>query len=507
MYRKLFAATAAVLLVAGCSDADNPEPQAENGTESPASASASPTASPDLPSFDPPKAFSAVAAIAEPRTDDSTLLDGVKAGIVGKTSLYANLTAITGRWVDGGRSWQVLAKDVPTTKTNDLTGPMAVQLDGKEVIATAYGQRVEAGGTQKAHSQVNFQWIDPDDGKVLVTFAADLTPVIGPGSSSGRIGSHAYDPATGQLVVTLGVSAPNGTEKVRDVTVFADPKTKKSTVIPGVRAAGVLNGTVVGAKGEEGEGSKSLSIVELDGAAGTVKKTSALPAVNYLSPVGTGGQHAFLLGSAYVKDGQYDGHYAASFYGVDLATGAIVENKLPKSESNDNSEFRCFSDHLTATVCDSTNRRNDAIIAFDDKTGQKIWGYTSQSASRVVPVVTAVYNGAVYGQAETLPAVLDARTGQDLPAPAATPGASPTDSGTPTEASTPTNGTTPSDSGSPSTGSDSSSNVGGWGDTSLIYGPPKSPEMVSKYGSTYLLENGKAPLGTEKILVVQKAIG
>ncbi len=32
--------------------------------------------------------------------------------------------------------------------------------------------------------------------------------------------------------------------------------------------------------------------------------------------------------------------------------------------------------------------------------------------------------------------------------------------------------------------------------------------MVSKYGSVYLLDGGsKAPLNTEKVLVIQKAIG
>jgi hypothetical protein len=41
----------------------------------------------------------------------------------------------------------------------------------------------------------------------------------------------------------------------------------------------------------------------------------------------------------------------------------------------------------------------------------------------------------------------------------------------------------------------------------MIYGAPRSPEMVSKYGSTYLLDpGGKAPLGSENILVAQKAI-
>jgi hypothetical protein len=130
-----------------------------------------------------------------------------------------------------------------------------------------------------------------------------------------------------------------------------------------------------------------------------------------------------------------------------------------------------------------------------------VWGYSNTSASRVVPKITAVFHGMVYAQAEALPVIVDAATGKDVPTPTpadgATPGATPTDGATPSE-------TAPSDGTTPTTGS---GNLGGWGDTSLLWGKPKSPAMVSQYGSVYLLDPGdKAPLGTETILVVQKAI-
>jgi hypothetical protein len=263
------------------------------------------------------------------------------------------------------------------------------------------------------------------------------------------------------------------------VTGYADPVSQKGTVIPAVKPAGVLNGTVVGMTGHGGEGVKDLSIVVADGPSATIKKTTPVPTMNYLSPLAGGGKHGYLQGSGYVQESATSGHDITSLYAVDLTSGAVIENKLAASESALN--YTCLADHVGAVVCNGgkDSISSDEIIGFDDATGKKSWGYTSAAASRVVPKVTAVYNGAVYGMADTLPAVLDAKTGQDIPVPTATPN------------STPTPGSTPTD---------------GSGDLDLMYGQVKSPEMVSKYGGTYLLNPGdKAPRDTERVLVVQQA--
>jgi hypothetical protein len=504
MLRPLITATAAVVLLAGCSGGGDDKSSDSSQDDGGQSASPTPIA-PELASFDPPKAFAALSAIAEPRTEDSTI-GTAKAGMVGQTSLYANRTAITGRTLTG-QSWQVLAKEVQTTRTTGFTGPMAVQLDGKEVIATAYIQDVQGSGTQKSRGQVNFQWIDPAEGKVLTSVAVDLTPALGPGNGGGELLSQAYDAATGQVAVGLSVSSPDGSAKVEDLSVYADPKTKKGTAIPSVRAAGVLNGVVVGSKGKEGEGKQALSIASIDGATGTVKKNTPIGGLSYLSPVGTGGQRAYLQSSGYIQDAPAQGHFVSSLYAVDIATGAVVETKFANTD-NRGAGYTCFSDHVSALVCNNRESQGPKeILAFDEKTGKKLWGYTSDSANRVVPDVTTVYNGAVYGLAGEQPVVMDAKTGQDVPIPTPAPRATPSDGATPSEGGDPE--VSPSDGNSPSDGPTlGGKNMGGWGDTSLIWGKPQSPQMVSKYGSTYLLEpGGKAPMGTEKIFVVQKAIG
>ncbi|GAB3828295.1 PQQ-binding-like beta-propeller repeat protein [Kribbella italica] len=484
MLRPLIMATVAATLLAGCSGGDDKatdQPSSDGGPS--ASASSTPTG-PDLATFDPPKAFTPVSALAQGNTGQSNQFN-IEAGMVGEASLYALRSGLTARTLSAN-SWEVPASDVPTTTTNDFTAPMAVQLNGKEVVATAYTQIVQGSGTQKAHGQVSFQWIDPSTGDVLATAVADLSTLLGPGNSGKDFYQPAYDAATGQIAIGLTVSSPDRSAKIRQFTVFADPVTKKASTIPSVRAAGVLNGTVVGVKGEGGEGAKDNAIVQVDAVTGTVKKTVPVPTMNYLSPAGSGGKHAYFSGTGYVQDTKYDHHYVNSFYAVDIATGEIAEAKLPNSKDQGGGAG-CLSDHVAAVVCNVSIGDQKGIAGFDDSTGKLAWKYDA-SANRIVPAITAIYNGLVYGTADEQAVLLDAKTGTDVPSSAATP----------------TEGSTPSDAQS----SFSGGNIGGWGDTSLLNGEPKSPVMVSKYGSVYLQDPGsKAPTNTEKILVVQKAVG
>lgn len=487
MLRPLITAAAAVALLAGCSGGDDnkaTDQPSDGGT----SASSTPPG-PDLATFDPPKTFEPVAALAEGDAAGQPNAYYIEAGMVGQTSLYALRSGLTGRTLSAN-SWQVPASDDPTTKTVDLTPPMAVQLDGKEVVAIAYAQIVQGSGTQKSHGQVSFQWIDPVEGDVLATAAADLTALLGPGNSGGDFSTPAYDPATGQIAVGVSAQSSATQAKVREFTVFADPVTKKATTIPSVRAAGVLNGVVVGAQGSQQEGAKDNAIVQADGATGAVKKSVPLPAMNYLHGTGSGGKHAYFTGSGYATGANDKLDHLNSVYAVDIATGAVVETKLPNS-SDGGTGGTCYSDHVAAVVCNrALDDQKTGIAGFDDATGKLAWSYDS-SSNRVVPTITTMYNGVVYGNADNQPVLLDAKTGQDVPAPSATP----------TSGSTPTDGTTPD-----GTSSFNSGNVGGWGDTSLLFGDRQSPVMVSKYGSVYLQVPGnKAPTRTEKVLVVQKA--
>jgi hypothetical protein len=502
MLRPLITATVAVTLLAGCSGGDDKsaDQAAADGTPS---ASSSPTP-PEPATFDPPKAFAAVSALARSETTASNSRSDLKAGMVGRTALYAQPSGLTGYDLTG-HSWEAPSSIDPATTTASVTSPMAVQVDGKEVIAMAYAQNVAGTGTQKSHAQVKLQWIDPADGKVLVETVADLAALLGPDGTVGFV-SPAYDAATGQLAVTTGVRTANGPADLDGVTVFADPATKKVTTIPGLEAAGVLNGVIIGAQGDDEEDSGKSAIVQVDGATGKVKKSTPLPAVTVLDAVGTGGKHGYFVSDTYQSN---ISKHVSSIYAADIATGAVVETKYPVTEY-EAEPTTCFSDHVGSVVCQRVHQVQGPVVVtgFDDNTGKKAWELDTTSVSRVVPRVTAMYNGVVYGSARNKAVVLDAKTGQDVPVPSATP----SDASTPTEGETPSDGETPADGESPTDAtSEPPSSLPGrgeWGDTSLLYGDPRSPEMVSKYGSAYLQDPGdKAPMRTERILVVQKAIG
>jgi hypothetical protein len=486
--RPLLTATVALTLLAGCGGGDD-DKATDKPTDGGSPATSAPSG-PQLATFDQPKAFAPVSGLAKGGEAGMPNMYYIQAGMVGKTALYGLRSGLAGNTLDAN-SWDVPSATDETTKTTDLTPPMAVQFNGKEVIAVAYTQIVQGGGTQKPHGQVTVQWIDPAEGDLLATAVADLSTLLGPGGSASKLSTPAYDAATGQVAIGAATTIQDGPSKVHDFTVFADPATKKATTIPSVLAAGVLNGVVVGVKGSQQEGAKDNTIVQADGATGAVKKSVPVPAMNYLHPTGSGGKHAYFAGSGYVNGGKDDTDHVNSIFAVDIATGEVIENKLPNSKDSGDGAT-CFSDHVAAVVCNRGGGDKQGISGFDDATGKLLWGYDS-SSNRVVPKITALYNGLVYGQADSQPAILDAKTGQDVTAPSTTPSA--------TSSVTPTDGTTPED-------SSSYGNAGGWGDTSMLSGNQQSPLMVSKYGSVYLQDPGnKAPSNTEKILVVQKAVG
>ncbi|HET6291753.1 MAG TPA: hypothetical protein VFG33_00210 [Kribbella sp.] len=496
MLRPLIAATAVVALLAGCSGGDDTKSDSSTGDGGGESAS-TPNA-PNVPSFDPPKGFVAAAAIGEP--DIPKLVESkIKAGMIGRIALYATQAGISGADAAGqSSSWNVPASDVSTTTTSDVTKPVAVQLNGKEAVAVAFVQRAQGTGTQKARGQINFLWLDPADGKKLAQVILDLTAAVGPDEGGDDVLSQAADPATGQLAMGLSPDSETAAKKVGQFTVYADPATQKGSVIPNLRVAGLLNGVVAGARGDGHEGSTELSAALVDATTGAVKKNTPI-AMNYLNPVAAAPKHGYLTGQKYVSPpaGKYEGHYVSSIYSIDLTTGAVVESKFANT-TDDPPGRNCWSDEQTAVVCNSGEylKPSTEIFGIDDTTGKKVWGYTSTSGSRVVPEITAAYHGVVYTQAEALPVLMDAKTGQDIPTPTPTPADGSTPS-TPTDTSSPTSETTPTDGSSPSLGGDS--------DLSLLRDKVKSPTAVSPYGGTYLQD----PLGDDlehvKILIVLKA--
>ncbi|HET6985359.1 MAG TPA: hypothetical protein VFI00_02045, partial [Kribbella sp.] len=475
------AVTAAVVLLAGCGGDDKKsDAKPEGGSQS----SSSTPSAPPVASFDPPKGFAAVSAFGVPQSDKDNQYSRTS-GMVGQTTLIAGKFGITGRNIAAqGQPWSVPPAETETTTVAAMTHPMPVQLDGKDVVALAYIESVAGSGTQKAKGQVLFQWIDAADGKKVAEVAADLTPLLGPGQTGDNVVSQAYDAATGQIVV--GVHPDTATAKSGGIfSVFADPKTQKSSLIPSFEPAGVLNGVVAGLNGGDAGGRGETTILLADAASGKITKQFPTKQAR-LYGAGHGSKRAYVSGNTVVNGDKYNN----VLYSIDIATGAVVPIKASIVDTG--MRFSCLGDQANAVVCvqaagsfiTSNVGNSREIIGIDDTTGAKTWGYTDQAANRIIPDVTAAFHGIVYGQTDTQPVLLDAATGNDVPASAPTPSNSmtPSDASTPSDGGTPTEGATPSqDPGS--LGTDPGSANGS--DMSLYNHKQKSPTAVTKYGGVY----------------------
>ncbi len=511
MLRQVFAATAAVTLLAGCSGGD------DKSNDTPEDGAAQTSSTPTVPAptaYDPPKAFQAVAAssLAEEKGQSSF---EPQVAMVGTTAVANSLSGAVGQSVTGEKPWQTLSTETTdgSVVTNDATQPAAVQLDGKSAVAVVYYQRIKGGGTAKPGVQALFRWLDPADGKPISEAMVDVTPLLGDNEvNSGLPGGFtdlAVDATTGQVAVGVAPTSLIGA-KSGVITVIADPGTKKGVSIPFMKPAGLGQGVMVGAQGKDNT-RRTLALV--DAATGKVTKSGLLPGLEGLEPTGAlGSKYAYLYGQKYTKGiGSYGtGDYVGSIYAVDPATGTIVQNKSAVKETRYLFGYRCHADSQKTVVCGTEDgAREDEIVGFDDATGKKLWGYTAKSPGRVVPTVTAAFHGMVYATVQQKPILVNALTGQDVPVPTptTTPSDSPGASTTPTDGTTPTDDTTPGDSSSPSDGSSPSGTPG----IGLVPATPDlellSPVGVSEYGGAYLREADVSEDDVIGSLQVLKAIG
>lgn len=478
------AVTAALILVAGCGGNDK---KSESGSDNNGQSTTSPTPStPTVPSFDPPKAFTVAAAYPSADYQGRSGNDKSQMGIAGQVALVGGWAGLSGHDVaNSSNGWMIPSKSADTTVVSESTKPMAAKVDGKDVAVVAYAEIDKGNGTQKPKGLVVIQWIDVMSGKKIGEVSTAVSTVNGSGDralGSPGLMNAAYDPETGQVAVGV-IAAGSVTVAKTVMAVYADPKTQKATIIPGINPAAVHSGVVAGEKGSDDASVADGAILLVDGPSGKVTKQLLLKQ-SVLNPLAGAAKHAYFYGMKYTN---YDaGTKVEAIFAVDLSTGAVVQT-VPTIPQESDSTLACFADRATSVVCTSTtiSQGPQEIIGFDDATGKKAWGFTGKSGGRNVPAVTAAFHGVVYARTEAQPVLLNAKTGQDLPS--AAPSGGPSSSGTPSSgdtpssAGTPSSGVTPSDNGTP--GNDNAD-----AGLSLFDGRVGSPEAVSPAGGVYRQE-------------------
>ncbi|GAA0239993.1 PQQ-binding-like beta-propeller repeat protein [Cryptosporangium japonicum] len=380
-----YAAIGAVslLVLAGCSNDKDAEPEKSPSPSAPKSAAPSPT---QRPAFDPPTRFGTQGAALPPEASENKISVGgtnveplpvtlhkTTAYIASTASLLAVDTA-TGRTLatitpSAGSPGATPAS--PWVGTNPAEAPVLWSDNGRATILSTFVVDKPATGTQKAGRAVEVVAVDAETTKSLWTAQVDVPAGLDQGVAGLAANPVGVDGTT--LAVAVSYQSDEG-------VVAVDLAAKKALWSrTGFRPDVVGTGVVAG--------SDASSVSALNLADGKQKWT--VPQLTAVSPLGPGlliasgtGQVAFL----------------------DAATG-----KARDRSTADYTGVRCRFDGKDVTVC----ARTGWAAGLDATSGKTLWELPDQANTRVAPLVTAVWHGAVYGSTDNGPVVLDARSGQD----------------------------------------------------------------------------------------------
>jgi hypothetical protein len=104
---------------------------------------------------------------------------------------------------------------------------------------------------------------------------------------------------------------------------------------------------------------------------------------------------------------------------VDARTGAVRAHPVPGADVH---PWHCDFDGTSVILCnDQLFGQTHAIAALDATSMKELWSIKETSGGRLVPVVTAVWHGAVYGRTPNGNVILDAHTGADRATPKLAP--------------------------------------------------------------------------------------
>ncbi|MFF5554001.1 outer membrane protein assembly factor BamB family protein [Streptomyces olivaceoviridis] len=128
-------------------------------------------------------------------------------------------------------------------------------------------------------------------------------------------------------------------------------------------------------------------------------------------------------GSAYGVPEAGSTHQAFFLARIDEATAAEPPPHVLLYRVADGKRFLGLDDAINNTIepgdCRDDGRRtivcgtDRVVVAYDDRSGKKLWKLPDEAAGRVAPGVTAVRHGIVYGTTDNGAVALDARTGRD----------------------------------------------------------------------------------------------
>jgi hypothetical protein len=330
------------------------------------------------PTFDPPTRFDAAAGVELPdgSDDDNVMLHGTMAFIGMDRGLQAfDLTT--------GKSGPLVRPErTPVSmEQSPKRAPVLAELSGRPVVAVPVLVVIPAVGTNPESYGIDLLVADAATGEKVSVIRAELADKdleLNPNQTHVRV----VGVSPGLVVVSAG-------EQVCLVVDLAAGKVTWRR--QDFKATALTGDTVIGVANDQHGRADALGLAVADGQ----ERWTAMPGTAYLAlyPAGpnfvvaTGGSTSSSHLAVIRKDGSVVGRTQGSF-----------------------TLMTCRYDEVSVTVCASDG---DYAFALSAASNEVLWSLPQKDSRRKVPVVTAVWHGAVYGRANDQPVVLDAKTGAD----------------------------------------------------------------------------------------------
>ncbi|SDL20824.1 hypothetical protein SAMN05216298_3062 [Glycomyces sambucus] len=265
---------------------------------------------------------------------------------------------------------------------NPIQAPIVVTLDGKDLVVVPFLTTGEAVGTAVAHQSLELVAVDAATGAEAFRVVSEL-PIPEEDAEGRYANAVAKGESGGVVVVDLDVYPA--------YTVAVDLNAQAVAWEQVFATEAVAGDTVVGIPGERDFNRHHSGLAVADG---TVKWDAPDFGYENLRPAGPKYVYGF---------GGYD-HIDGGLYLVEAATGTVTSLEAEERDSG-----TCRFDGQTTLVCNDTW---GWLGAVNTETGEWAWEL-DPTPERSSVGITAVWHGAVYGNAENGPVVLDALTGAD----------------------------------------------------------------------------------------------
>lgn len=300
--------------------------------------------------------------------------------------------------LDGEELWSVKPKGRPAEDTDYGTeavgGPELVELDGRTAVLAAFSITRPGTGTTPDRQLIELTAVAADSGKRLWTTELERPegeeegePYVAGVDDSAVVFSFGGNGSA----VTMGVSLDTRRTSWTEEGFYAD-FVDGSVVVGRGGADSVLGGGVSVEGRNIADGSEMWTYKE--------RLNSA-----ELSPAGDG-LFTAVVDAPFERD-------------TDIATLLTTDTgkEPPKLRAakpfGDPTDLTCWNAEDTALLCAVAEKFDKRLVAVDPGTWTELWSVADDDESRLMPSVSTVFHGAVYGTTENGSVILDARTGKD----------------------------------------------------------------------------------------------